>query len=66
MARSRLLAVDMDARLVEVAALLSSSQISLVVVCNAAGLPIGTITEAVLFRRLGLGRADYLPPVRAT
>ena len=58
-ARSRLLTVGVDALLVEVAALLSSAQISVVVVCDAAGLPIGTITETVLIRRLGLGQADF-------
>lgn len=58
-ARSRLLIVGMDALLVEVAALLSNAQISVVVVCDAAGLPMGTITETVLVRRLGLGQADF-------
>ncbi|MEY4909058.1 MAG: hypothetical protein RL260_2776 [Pseudomonadota bacterium] len=47
--------------LVEVAALLSSAQISVVVVCDAAGAPLGVITETVLVRRLGLGlgQADF-------
>jgi CBS domain-containing protein len=44
---------------VQVAALLSSDQIGVVVVCNAAGAPLGTITETVLLRRLGLGQADF-------
>jgi len=57
--KSRLLTVGMDALLVDVAALLSSEQISVVVVCDAAGLPVGTITETVLVRRLGLGQADF-------
>ncbi|MCY7305244.1 MAG: CBS domain-containing protein [Rhodoferax sp.] len=57
--RSRLLTVGMDALLVEVAALLSSAQISVVVVCDAAGMAMGTITETVLVRRLGLGQADF-------
>ena len=58
-ARSRLLTVGMDALLVEVAALLSDAQISVVVVCDAAGIPMGTITETVLVRQLGLGQADF-------
>ena len=58
-ARSRLLTVGMDDLLVEVAALLSSAQISVVVVCDAAGLPMGIITETILVRRLGLGQADF-------
>jgi len=57
--RSRLLTAGMDALLVDVAALLSSAQISAVVVCDSAGLPLGTITETILVRRLGLGQADF-------
>jgi len=55
---SRLLTVGTDALLVEVAALLSGGQISVVVVCDAGGVAIGTVTETLLVRRLGLGRAD--------
>ena len=58
-ARSRLLTVTADALLVEVAALLSSAQISVVVVCDAAGAALGVITETTLVRRLGLGQADF-------
>ena len=58
-ARSRLLTVAADASLVEVAALLSSAQISVVVVCDAAGAAVGVITETILVRRLGLGQADF-------
>ena len=58
-ARSRLLTVGMDALLVEVAALLSNAQISVVVVCDPAGTATGTITETVLVRRLGLGQVDF-------
>ena len=58
-ARSRLLTVSAQSLLVEVAALLSSAQISVVVVCDAAGAPMGVITETVLVRRLGLGHADF-------
>lgn len=58
-ARSRLLTVAADALLAEVAALLSSAQISVVVVCDAAGVALGIITETILVRRLGLGQADF-------
>ena len=57
--RSRLLTVGVDALLVEVAALLSAAQISVVVVCDAAGAPMGIITETLLVRRLGFGQADF-------
>jgi CBS domain-containing protein len=58
-ARSRLLTVAVDALLVEVAALLSGAQISVVVVCDATGAAVGVITETTLVRRLGLGQADF-------
>ncbi len=58
-ARSRLLTVAADALLVEVAALLSGAQISVVVVCDGAGAAVGVITETTLVRRLGLGQADF-------
>lgn len=57
-ARTRLVMVGVDALLAEVAALLSSSQISLVVVCNQAGAAAGVITETILVRQLGYGKAD--------
>lgn len=56
---SRLLRVSTEALLVDVAALLSNAQISVVVVCSAAGLAIGTVTETLLVKRLGLGQADF-------
>jgi len=56
---SRLLTVGSDALLVEVAALLSGAQTSVVVVCDDAGTAIGTVTETLLVRRLGLGQADF-------
>ena len=59
MTQSRLLTVGSDALLVEVAARLSGAEISVVVVCDAAGMAIGTITETLLVRRLGLGQADF-------
>jgi len=58
-ARSRLLTVTSNSLLVEVAALLSSAQISVVVVSDAEGEPLGTITETCLVRYLGLGQADF-------
>ena len=58
-ARSRLFTVSQDATLVEVAARLSDSQISVVIVCDAAGAAMGVITETMLVRRLGLGQADF-------
>ena len=58
-ARSRLVTVSADTLLVEVAAHLSSAQISVAVVCDAAGAAMGTITETVLVRQLGLGHADF-------
>lgn len=57
-ARTRLLKVGTQALLAEVAALLSASQISLVVVCDASGAVVGVITETVLVRQLGFARAD--------
>ena len=59
-ARARLLTVAPDALLSEVAALLSSAQISVVVVCDAGGAAVGVITETILVRRLGLGQADFV------
>lgn len=58
-ARSRLQKVSADALLVDVAALLSSAQISVVVVCDSEGEAMGVITETVLVARLGLGQADF-------
>ncbi len=58
-ARSRLFTVSQDATLVEVAARLSSAQISVVIVSDVAGAAMGVITETMLVRRLGLGEADF-------
>jgi arabinose-5-phosphate isomerase len=58
-ARSRLLTVAADVFLVEVAALLSSARISVVIVCDAAGAALGIVTETTLVRSLGLGQADF-------
>jgi CBS domain-containing protein len=58
-ARSRLFTVPADTLLVQVAACLTSAQISVVVVCDAAGVALGIVTETMLVRRLGLGQADF-------
>lgn len=58
-ARLRLLTVAPDSLLVEVAALLSGAQISVVVVCDAAGVALGIVTETILVQRLGLGHASF-------
>lgn len=58
-ARARLQTVTADTRLVEVAARMSGEQIGVVVVCDAAGAVLGTITETILVRQLGLGQADF-------
>lgn len=55
---ARLLTVGVDALLAEVATLLSASQISMVVVCDASGSMVGVITETVLVKQLGFGHAD--------
>jgi CBS domain-containing protein len=57
-ANSRLLKVGTETLLTEVAALLSASQISLLVVCDAAGSVAGVITETMLIQQLGIGQAD--------
>lgn len=57
-ALSRLRTVTPDTPLVQVAALLSSAQISVAVVTDAEGCALGTVTETLLVRHLGLGRAD--------
>ncbi len=58
-AQSRLFTVPVDATLVEVAVRLSGAQISVVLVCDAAGAAMGIITETILVRRLGMGQADF-------
>ena len=51
--RSRLLTVTVDTLLREVARLLSSEQISLVVVCDQAGLMVGVVTKTNIVRQIG-------------
>jgi CBS domain-containing protein len=58
-ARSRLATVPRDSLLIEVAGRLSSDQISVVAVCDAAGAPLGVITQTTLVKRLGFGQADF-------
>lgn len=52
--RSRLAVVGDDTLLLEVARLLSDTQISLVVVCDAAGVMVGVITKTNIVRQIGL------------
>lgn len=52
--RSRLAMVGDDTLLLEVARLLSDTQISLVVVCDAAGVMVGVITKTNIVRQIGL------------
>ena len=51
--RSRLLTVAVDTLLQEVARLLSSTQISLVVVCDHAGAMAGVVTKTDIVRQIG-------------
>ena len=50
--RSRLAVVGDDTLLLEVARLLSDTQISLVVVCDAAGVMVGVITKTNIVRQI--------------
>lgn len=52
-ARSRLLTARADAPVREVAQLLSSTHISLVVVCDEAGTMIGVVTKSDIVRQIG-------------
>lgn len=51
--RSRLAVVKDDALLLDVARLLSDTQISLIVVCDTAGLMVGIITKTNIVRQIG-------------
>lgn len=51
--RSRLRAARADAPLREVAGLLSSPQISLVVLCDQQGVMVGVVTKSDIVRRMG-------------
>ena len=52
--RSRLAVVGDDTSLLGVARLLSDTQISLVIVCDAAGVMVGVITKTNIVRQIGL------------
>jgi CBS domain-containing protein len=52
-AYSRLATVRPDTLLLEVAKLLSGTQISLVIVCNPAGAMVGVITKTDVVQRIG-------------
>jgi CBS domain-containing protein len=56
-ARARLLTVGVDAKLAEVAALMSGAQLSLVVVCDASGAVVGVIADTLLIQQFGMGHA---------
>lgn len=51
--RSRLVTVNVDASLVDIAKLLSETQIGLVVVCNADGAMTGVITKTNIVQQIG-------------
>lgn len=51
--RSRLAVASDTILLLEVARLLSDTQISLVVVCDAAGLMVGVVTKTDIVRKIG-------------
>ncbi len=51
--RSRLLVVAVDTSLREVARLLSSTQISLIVVCNEDGVMVGVVTKTDIVQQIG-------------
>ena len=52
-ARSRLVTIRADALLVDVAKLLSDTQISLVVVCDSDGAMVGVITKTNIVQQIG-------------
>lgn len=51
--RSRLVTVDVDVSLADIAKLLSDTPISLVVVCNSDGAMAGVITKTDIVRQIG-------------
>ena len=55
-ARSRLVTASVDALLVNVAKLLSDTQISLVVVCDSGGAMVGVITKSDIVQWVGQRR----------
>jgi len=52
-ARSRLVTINVDALLVDVAKLLSNTQITLVVVCDSDGAMVGVITKTNIVQQIG-------------
>lgn len=52
-ARSRLVTISADALLVDVAKLLSKTQVSLVIVCDSNGTMIGVITKTDIVQQIG-------------
>ena len=57
-AHSRLVTISCDALLVDVAKLLSDTQISLVVVCDSAGAMVGVITKTNIVQQIGRCRGS--------
>ena len=57
--RARLLIVATDTTLVDVAALLSREQGSVVVVCDLSGLAVGLITDGMLIHQLALAGSNF-------
>ncbi len=55
-ALARLLKVGVDAKVVEVAAMMSRARLSLAVVCEQSGSIVGVIADTVLVHQLGLGQ----------
>lgn len=53
MTRSRLVTISVDAPLLEAARSLSDTQISLIVVCDDAGVMAGVITKTDLVKKIG-------------
>jgi predicted transcriptional regulator len=60
-AHSRLVTISGDALLVDVAKLLSDTQISLVVVCDSAGAMVGVITKTNIVQQIGRCRPSPIP-----
>jgi predicted transcriptional regulator len=52
-AHSRLATISVDAELVDVAKLLSYTQVSLVVVCDFEGAMVGVITKTDIVQQIG-------------
>lgn len=56
--RARLLKVHVNTHLADVAAMLSEAGVSLAAVCGFDGVLVGVITDTLVVKQFGLGRAD--------